>query len=267
MVGTFWGKAMISAAVRMGKQVIRSRINSWGWEVGRRRVATNGSPLPLLRLVMEHAILRGGPGTVLQVGANTGDDALHQIIVDLQLPALLIEPLPDIFEILKQSYAGKDYVEFENCAVSTQPGELKMYRVSRAATHLPSWTQALASFDKSLVLSHKGWEGVSGKELEKYIEEVNIKVKTMQELLSEHPKIVNVIALQVDTEGHDFEVIKSTLAAQCSPKIILFEHKHLSFDDQASCRRLLSENGYSFSSDASDTLAYRVDPAATYPAA
>ena len=80
---------------------------------------------------------------------------------------------------------------------------------------------------------------------------------TIDQLLLRHPDIGRLIALQIDTEGHDFAVVKSAVAAGCLPKIINYEHMHLTYDDQVKCRDLLSSHGYSFWTGDQDTLAYR----------
>jgi hypothetical protein len=81
-------------------------------------------------------------------------------------------------------------------------------------------------------------------------------VVTVKQLLEKHNS-PHIIALQIDTEGHDFVVIKSAVAARCLPRIINYESKHLSMDDQIACRELLAAHGYSFLTNFADTLAYR----------
>jgi len=131
-----------------------------------------------------------------------------------------------------------------------------IYRVSPAAKHLPDWAHGLASFDKSVLLKHKDWPGV-GSDFEDLIETVSVPVVTVRDLLDSHPMLAPVLVLQVDTEGHDLEVIRSAVEAGCLPPLINYEHKHLSLGDQAACRRLLAAEGYSFQSSLVDTIAFR----------
>jgi len=90
------------------------------------------------------------------------------------------------------------------------------------------------------------------------IESVRVPVITMAQLLAKHPQITNVMGLQIDTEGHDYTVVRSAVGAGCLPRIINYEHKHLSYSDQVACRNLLETHGYAFWTNASDTLAYRL---------
>lgn len=80
---------------------------------------------------------------------------------------------------------------------------------------------------------------------------------TVQQLLERHPDLGKITALQIDTEGHDFIVVKSAVEAGCMPRIINYEHKHLSYDDQVTCRDFLAAKGYAFYTTGTDTLAFR----------
>jgi FkbM family methyltransferase len=250
---------MFVTVKKMGRKFVRRQLEARGWEIIR-RTAKNGPPIPLLKLLVEHSVSCEGKGAIIQVGANDGllTDPIHEIITALKLPAILVEPLPDLFERLKRNYAGQSDIYFENCAVSTQPGEAQIFRVSPTATHFPEWAQGLASFDKSVLLIHKDWEGVRGGNLERHIESILVPVVTVGQLLKKHSDVRKVLALQIDTEGHDFAVIQSAAEAGCLPRIINYEHKHLSYHDRFACRDLLGAHGYSFLSDEVDTLAYRV---------
>jgi FkbM family methyltransferase len=220
-------------------------------------MASNGSSIDLLPLLIEHSALVEGKRAILQIGANDGHlrDPVHQIIMKLSLLAILVEPLPDRFEQLRRNYSNQSNIRFENVAVSTQPGEGEIFRISKEAAHLPDWMQGIASFDKSHLLKHKSY--AQGALFDPYIESVRVPVVTINQLLQKNSDITEFIALQVDTEGHDFVVIKSAVEARFLPKIINYEHKHLAYSDQVSCRELLSSLDYSFWADQVNTIAYR----------
>ncbi|HUY69063.1 MAG TPA: FkbM family methyltransferase [Alphaproteobacteria bacterium] len=245
-------------------KLVRRQFEKMGLNLSWRR-ADNGPPLPLLRLLAEHCVLTEGKGAVIQVGANDGlmRDPVHGIIVELGLPALLVEPLPDLFARLKANYAGVPNIAFENTAVGAKGGDAEIYRIG-AAAHVPDWAQGLASFEKRVLLRHRRALRAADKDFERHIETVRVPVVTVAQLLGRHPGIGKIMLLQIDTEGHDFAVIQSAVAANCLPPIIHYEHKHLGYADQAACRELLTPYGYSFLSDETDTLAYR--PPAGSPA-
>ncbi|HUB63230.1 MAG TPA: FkbM family methyltransferase [Methylocella sp.] len=243
---------------RKGQKFIRTQLERLGIAIERRK-AGNGPSIPLLRLLVEHSILVDGKGAILQIGANDGvlADPIHEMIVALDLPAVLVEPIPDRFEELQRNYAGQPNISFENCAVSSEPGEAELFRINPKATHFPDWAHGLASFEKTVLLKHQSKEGMAGSNLDQHIESLRVPVVTIGQLLKKHSALQKLTAIQIDTEGHDFAVVKSAVAAGCLPRIIHYEHKHLSYDDQLACRNLLISHGYSFLSNFEDTLAYR----------
>ena len=129
-----------------------------------RRTADNGPNISVLSLAIEHCILSEGKGAILQVGSNDGimADPVREIILAYKLPAILVEPIPDIFEQLRLNYSDKSNIRFENVAVSTESGEAEIFQITPEAKHLPKWVHALASFDKSTLLKHNDNLGIRG---------------------------------------------------------------------------------------------------------
>jgi len=238
---------------RLGKQLVRDLLRMRDLEITR-RLPENGPVLPLFRLLVERVILTEGKGHILQIGANDGvvHDPVHEIISDLSLPAILVEPLPDLFERLVRNYDSEKNIKFENLAVSDKPGRAKIFRVS-GNHNFPDWIQGVASFDRSILTRQNK---LLPEPLDKYITSVEVSVITVRELLDKHGN-PHIIALQIDTEGHDYAVIKSAVAAGCLPRIINYESKLLEMEDQIQCRELLASHGYSFLTNFADTLAYR----------
>ena len=62
--------------------------------------------------------------------------------------------------------------------------------------------------------------------------------------------------LQIDTEGYDYEVIKSVPFDRCKPKIIQYENKHISDTDHRMWGSLLIEQGCTVVVYDGDALAY-----------
>jgi FkbM family methyltransferase len=238
---------------RIAKNLVRAILAKRGLEITR-RLPENGPPLPVFRLLLEQIIATDGKGTILQIGANDGmvHDPVHEIISDLSLPAILVEPLPDLFERLVRNYKAEKNVEFDNVAISTHPGKAQIFRVASDPA-FPDWVQGIASFDRSILTSHNR---LLPKPLDNYITSLEVPIITIKQLLEKHGN-PSIAALQIDTEGHDFAVIRSALDAECLPRIINYESKHLKIEDQVECRELLASRGYSFLTNFADTLAYR----------
>jgi len=107
---------------------IQRILASQGFEL-RRCGTQNGPSLSLLPLLIEQFMLSSGMGAVLQIGANDGvmEDPIRESILRLKLPALLVEPLPDLFSRLKTNYADQSQIYFENVAIGQSPGTVNLY--------------------------------------------------------------------------------------------------------------------------------------------
>lgn len=101
---------------------------------------------------------------------------------------------------------------------------------------LPNWTKGLSSFNKSVILKHS----TSVKNLGSFIRETLVSVISFDSLLKKYD-LTMVGILQIDTEGYDFDIIKSIDFNHVKPCILIFENKHLSRKDYKCCLNLLSK--------------------------
>lgn len=177
----------------------------------------------------------------VEVGANDGcsGDPIHDQICSYGWRGLLLEPQPSVFEKLVKNYSGFEGLIFENVALGTADGTQKLYTFEDA--------DYLASFDRKTL--EKRSHGNTN------IKEIDVKVKTFQTLYSEH-QVDRVDLLLVDTEGFDFEVIKMALdTGLAKPRLIRYEHLHLTSSERAACISLLAKCGYKMLRDGRDTIA------------
>ena len=63
--------------------------------------------------------------------------------------------------------------------------------------------------------------------------------------------------LVIDTEGHDWAIIRSIDLASHGPRLLIYEHFHLSREDRAACLAHLQAAGYETLEEGFDTLALR----------
>ena len=164
-----------------------------------------------------------GKGAVLQIGANDGflADPIYQIITSHSLAAILVEPLPDKFVELRRNYSNQPNICFENVAISNETGEAEIFRIDPNVKDLPEWVHGISSFEKSHLLKHNKDIKLKGQKLDAHIQSIRVPVTTVRELLQRHLEMPKLILLQVDTEGHDFVVIKSAVEAGCLPEVSL----------------------------------------------
>ena len=75
------------------------------------------------------------------------------------------------------------------------------------------------------------------------IREAQVESLTIERLLSKND-VNRVDLLHIDTEGHDYVILKQFDFNQIIPKIVLFEHAHLNNSDKSAARNLMEEAGY-----------------------
>ena len=80
--------------------------------------------------------------------------------------------------------------------------------------------------------------------LDPFIIECKVQVCPLSDVLMRNG-IKDVHLLHVDTEGHDYEVLKTLDFAKHAPLSIFVEHKHLSDAKRTEMLNFLQERGYS----------------------
>ncbi len=180
----------------------------------------------------------------VKVGANdgvTGDPCGRLFIDNLKWTGVLIEPVPYLIDKLARNYSDRDRFVLEQVAIGKEPGKTQFYYVDESAKdtmpELPVHYDMLGSFDRQHIVNHLN--GV----LEPYIVAVEIEVQTLAEVLARN-NVKRVDILQVDTEGYDWEVLKSLDFDSIRPNAIYIEHKHHSPDDSHSRDARLESRGY-----------------------
>jgi FkbM family methyltransferase len=106
---------------------------------------------------------------------------------------------------------------FENTAIGAGAAAIAMYRSNRpSATHASTVVSVNADITARQL-------GVRSSELE----QIMVQCTTLDRLVEKH-QISAVDILQIDTEGHDCDVLMTLNLSKISPFIIQFEHGHLS---------------------------------------
>lgn len=185
----------------------------------------------------------------VQVGANDGvlDDPLHDLIHRYNLRGLLIEPLPDLFAKLKINYKDEPQLLFENAAIFSHEKNVQIYRV-RSDARVPHHWHGIASFNRTNLIT----QGVPVE----HIENVSVRGSPLHSILAKHG-IDKISLLQIDTEGYDYDVIKSAFESNIFPDIINYEHCWLDPNTRFICKQMLDKRGYQFIEAGKDTIAIR----------
>jgi FkbM family methyltransferase len=192
---------------------------------------------------------------VVQIGANdeTAGDPLVDGFSKTRWAGLLVEPVPRLYERLVARYRDRPAVRIERAAVSTRDGEATLYRLRSVPGETPEWFGQLATLDREVLFKHRP----SIPELESLLIEERVPVVRLHTLLERHG-VSRIDLLAIDTEGHDYEILRTLDFTRFRPVLLMFEHQHLSASDKAAAYALLEKHGYRFrETPEGDAIAWR----------
>lgn len=197
------------------------------------------------------AIKRNQDVFVLQIGANDGvhDDPVSRFIRKYRWNALLVEPVPAIFERLKANYRGVSGVQFANVAISDKDESRPFYFIDDPNHELPAWAGEVGSFIRELVT-----EEISGRDVRGFIREIEVPCLTPGTLLTQH-NVKKVDIVVIDAQGYDDRILLQLPLDSIRPALIIFEHCLLTDEQRAACINFLKQHGYIIDSDRWDILA------------
>jgi FkbM family methyltransferase len=198
---------------------------------------------------------RDGNFFFVQIGAYDGkeDDPIRQFVRERHWRGLLVEPQPDACNRLKQNYAGCPGLLFENAAISGREGVLPFYKLKdEYASLFHGDHRTLSSLDAEHILKHLSKTAAA----EDVLAVTQVASLTFASLLARHGiKRVNLV--QIDAEGHDYDIIKTIDFSAVKPDIIRFEHAHIEAAGKDECIALLLTNSYKLVIGAYDITAFQ----------
>jgi FkbM family methyltransferase len=191
----------------------------------------------------------------VEIGANDGEqhDHLRPFILSRAWSGLMVEPVPYVFERLRRNYAELDQVVTANVAIADRDGRLPFYHLvspdedERAS--LPDWYDGIGSFSRDAVLGHARHI----PDVERRIVERDVEALTFESLCNRHG-VEAVDLILIDTEGYDSRILRSIDLAKYRPRLVVFEHFHLSPEDRAACGAHLAAAGYATMEEGFDTF-------------
>ena len=192
----------------------------------------------------------------VQVGSNDGLklDPLRPHILARRWSGIMIEPLPYVFEQLEAAYRDHPRIILENVAVSDHDGTAELFYIPESIDpSLPNWYDALGTFRKDVLLKHSEFI----PDIASRISSVDVPCLTFESICARN-SVRAIDLVQIDTEGYDYEVIKLIDLERYAPKLLMYEHLHLSSADREECLNLLRAHGYEDISDTMDTVCLRV---------
>jgi FkbM family methyltransferase len=200
----------------------------------------------------EQLTARLGQVFFVQIGAMDGTrfDPLYPLILRHGWTGLLVEPLPDLFAELLETYRARSGLVFENVAVAETEGERTMFRIlprTIADKALPDWAVGISSLfpDKNAL----GWS-----DLAPHVVEERVRCLDLPALLAKH-RIDRIDVFQIDAAGADLMILAQLDWRRFRPSLIQLEICNLTADEKDACRSLLSGHGYRLAEHHGDLLA------------
>jgi FkbM family methyltransferase len=213
----------------------------------------------VLEVLFRHADLERF--VLIQIGANDGvrNDHLARFLAAHHPRALLVEPQRRPFRALQERYGRDPRITLHNGAIAARSGECTLYRCREdlGPESDVAFLSGLASFDRAKLLqSLRRHARLLRPEVtpEQAIVTERVCALSFGELVERY-RLERCDLLAIDTEGLDFEILKTVDFARLRPAVILYEHIHLDPDDQRACWRLLGGLGYRCRAGWADTLA------------
>lgn len=206
------------------------------------------------------SIRHGRRVSFIQIGANDGIrcDPVRRFIVRDRWEGIVVEPLPPVFEMLKDNYAhmGRRKLVFVNAAVSDREGEnITFWSYSNdflATLTLEEKMSFLrkSSLDRSLVVKYlDGHTGIDGK-----VEPFSVPVMSVAGLVETYRDGRMTDLVIIDAEGHDDKIIMGMDLEKYRPEAILYESHNLNGRERA-LKLFLNEHGYIVSGLGGDSVA------------
>jgi FkbM family methyltransferase len=197
----------------------------------------------------------------VEIGSNDGvqHDFLRPFIRERQWRGIMVEPVPYVFARLHDNYGTLERVELENAAIADRDGNLPFFHLREAGpserASLPGWYDGIGSFDRDVVAGHANHI----PDIEDRIVRSEVPALTFESLCRRHG-VSQLDLVLVDTEGYDFEIVRSIDLEARHPRLLVYEHFHLSADDRERCARHVRDQGYETMEEGFDTWCLDTGP-------
>jgi FkbM family methyltransferase len=238
------------------KVLVQRFANKLGYKIEKVRHPIS-APIDVFALVIHKLATTVPDFFFVQIGANDGitHDPIREYVLKYHWRGLLVEPQPRVFPLLLENYKEEKQLAFEEAVIADKDGVARFFIADENLA--PANNLTVFSSLKKDVLARCLPPGANKRSAAApAMREVEVKALSVQGLLDKH-HITKIDLLQIDTQGFDCEIVKQFLSTPLRPTVIHFEHYHTAEDDLQKCLRLLVDNGYRFSSQEIDTVAYR----------
>jgi FkbM family methyltransferase len=209
-------------------------------------------PLGNRSSVYSHVARVEAPVFFVQIGAMDGTsfDPIHAHGKAHNWRGILVEPLPDMMDRLRNNYRQQKGLAFENVAITEQEERRTLYRVPTEAIKqagLPDWVMGMSTFVPGKLDCYKP-----------HVVAQSVTCIPLVKLLAKH-RPAKIDILQIDAEGYDFKILKQFDLARYRPSIVSFEFVNLSCQEKSEVETMLLGHGYLLYQEDQDVFAVRRD--------
>ena len=185
------------------------------------------------------------------IGAYNGSK-IEKLVRSTAGKIILVEPVKNLFFKLKERFQDLNNITYCNYGVSSTTGIKDFYRfnsesivngeslirkLEKQSLELASFADELGSLREEHIKSHYKVYNVNPDEFN--IKE-EIQFFSFEEFIYKN-QILNINSLQIDTEGHDYDIINSIPFDEIKINELIFEWKHLDgfFKAEKKCEDIL----------------------------
>jgi FkbM family methyltransferase len=239
----------------MKNKILKKIIGIFGYRLIEKRLFKNNRTLSKhtsfnIKKILEAIFANNKIEELIQIGANDGVsfDELNFFIKKYKTKSLLVEPIKNNFNLLKENYKDSNNISFENSAISINNEISYLYKVNpkyihKYGSHIP----AIPSFNKNHLINH----GVKNKHivLEKVVS------LSILDLINKH-KFNTLDLLFIDCEGYDGKIVFDFLSTVEMSPIIIFEFVHIENEFFEKVLNKLLDKDYRFISVDENVVCY-----------
>lgn len=190
---------------------------------------------------------------MLQIGAMDGVsfDDIRGYTNLFRWSGLFVEPNPDMYIRMVDSYSNHDNVKFEKSAISDYNGEITMLRIPPDV--VDSGRVHSCFNGMTAVWPPKNGLGSEGDKpvVDEFGEKINVPCLTLDALLKKH-NVTQIDILAIDAEGHDWTIFKQLDLTKYRPSFIKVEYINLTDSEKEQIRSKLKAAGYKYSISGQD---------------
>ena len=184
------------------------------------RLISNNSSLNI-KTLLNYFFENGYIENLIQIGANDGEnfDELSYFIKRFKTESILVEPIYEHIQKLKETYSSHTNIKLENVAIFEEEEKKYLFSVKKEFREIyGNHAKAISSFTSNHLLKH----GIK----KKHIEKIEVKSISINQLLEKY-KINKVDLFYCDAEGYDGNIVLGLLKSKIECKIIIFEYIHV----------------------------------------